>query len=275
MYIVLPLQTPVAINASRRAMSRDDLHLVPGKLAPALPGAPAPDGGDASLDVISARERTAAYEILVVTLCEQALMAMTRNRWTRAEALAGQARTAFRQAGIQKSYTAPLVCAVQARAALHRGDVVAARRELIGAHRLRHVLTSAMPRIATQTRIELAHVYLALGDLNGARTLIREIDELLRKRPDLSSLVGEAQMLQEQPLKEGGPSGSGATTLTGAELRLLPLLATHQTFPQIAAAMSLSPNTIKSQAYSLYRKLGVSSRTGAVARSREQALLEA
>jgi DNA-binding NarL/FixJ family response regulator len=39
--------------------------------------------------------------------------------------------------------------------------------------------------------------------------------------------------------------------------------------------MSLSPNTIKSQVYSLYRKLGVSSRTEAVARSREQALLEA
>jgi LuxR family transcriptional regulator, maltose regulon positive regulatory protein len=53
------------------------------------------------------------------------------------------------------------------------------------------------------------------------------------------------------------------------------LLATHLTFPQIAAAMSLSPNTIKTQAYSLYRKLGVSSRTEAVTRSREQALLEA
>src|SRR2546423_7081686 len=144
------------------AMSRDDLHLVPGKLAPALPSAP--DGGDASLsfDAISARERAAAYEVLVVTLCEQALMAMTHNRWSQAEALAGQARTVFRQAGIQKSYATPLVCAVQARAALHRGDVPAARRELLGAQRLRHLLTSAMPRIATQTRIELARVYLAL-----------------------------------------------------------------------------------------------------------------
>ena len=254
-----------------RAMSRDDLHLVPGKLAPALPNAP--DGGDASFDAISAGERAAAYEILVVTLCEQALMAMTHNRWSQAEALAGQARTVFRQAGIQKSYATSLVCAVQARAALHRGDVPAARRELISAQRLRHLLTSAMPRIATQTRIELARVYLALNDLNGARTLIREIDELLRTRPDLSSLVADAQLLQARPLKEHGPSAT--STLTGAERRLLPLLATHQTFPQIAAAMSLSPNTIKSQVYSLYRKLGVSSRTEAVARSREQALLEA
>jgi LuxR family maltose regulon positive regulatory protein len=250
-------------------MSREDLHLVPGKLAPAAPSAP--DGGDASFDAISARERAAAYEVLVVTLCEQALMAMTRNRWAQAEALAGQARTVFRRAGIQKSYTTPLLCAVLARAALHRGDVLAARRELLGAQRLRHLLTSATPRIATQTRIELLRVYLALGDLDGARTLIREIDELLRKRPDLSSLVGEAQVLQAQPSEERGPSGSGTSTLTRAELRLLPVLATHQTFPQIAAAMFLSPNTIKSQAYSLYRKLGVSSRTEAVAQSREQA----
>ena len=256
-----------------RAMSRDDLHLVPGKLAPALPSAP--DGGDASFDATSARERAAAYEILVVTLCEQALMAMTHDRWSQAEALAGQARTVFRQAGIQKSYATPLVCAVQARAALHRGDVPAARRELISAQRLRHLLTSAMPRIATQTRIELARVYLALNDLNGARTLIREIDELLRTRPDLSSLVADAQLLQAGPSKERGPSASGTSALTGAERRLLPLLATHLTFPQIAAAMSLSPNTIKTQACSLYQKLGVSSRTEAVTRSREQALLEA
>jgi LuxR family transcriptional regulator, maltose regulon positive regulatory protein len=252
-------------------MSRDDLHLVPGKLAPAVPSAP--DGGDASVDAISARERAAAYEILVVTLCEQALMAMTHNRWSRAEALAGQARTVFHQAGIQKSYTTSLVCAVHARAALHRGDVPAARRELISAQRLRHLLTSAMPRIATQTRIELARVYLALNDLNGAKTLIGEIDELLRTRPDLSSLAADAQLLQARPLKERGPSATSA--LTGAERRLLPLLATHLTFPQIAAKMSLSPHTIKTQAYALYRKLGVSSRTEAVARSREQALLEA
>jgi LuxR family transcriptional regulator, maltose regulon positive regulatory protein len=136
-----------------------------------------------------------------------------------------------------------------------------------------------MPRIATQTRVELARVYLALGDLAGAETLIQEIDELLWRRPDLSSLADEAEVLQARVLQarlpeERGPSASGGSALTCAELRLLPMLATHLTFPQIAATMSLSPNTIKSQAYSLYRKLGVSSRTEAVARSRQPALLK-
>jgi LuxR family maltose regulon positive regulatory protein len=245
-------------------MSRDGL--VTGEVAPVLSSDL--DGGDTPFDVISVREQAAVHEVLVVTLCEQALMAMTHSRWSQAEALAGEARTVFRQAGIQKSYAIPLICAVQARAALHRGDVPAARQELIGAQRLRHLLTYAMPRIATQTRIELARVYLALGDLAGAETLIREIDELLQRRPDLSSLAGEARVLQARLPEERCPSASGESALTCAELRLLPMLATHLTFPQIAATMSLSPNTIKSQAYSLYRKLGVSSRAEAVARSR-------
>ena len=62
--------------------------------------------------------------------------------------------------------------------------------------------------------------------------------------------------------------------LTGAELRLLPLLSTHLAFPEIAAQMFLSRNTVKSQAYSLYRKLGASTRSQAVTRSRELGLLE-
>ena len=54
----------------------------------------------------------------------------------------------------------------------------------------------------------------------------------------------------------------------------LPLLATHLSFPQIAEEMFLSRNTIKSQAVSVYRKLGASSRNQAVTRSRELGLLE-
>jgi DNA-binding NarL/FixJ family response regulator len=47
-----------------------------------------------------------------------------------------------------------------------------------------------------------------------------------------------------------------SSALTAAELRLLPLLPTHWSFPQIAAEMALSRSTIKSQAMSIYRKLG-------------------
>ena len=55
---------------------------------------------------------------------------------------------------------------------------------------------------------------------------------------------------------------------------LLPLLSTHLSFPEIGQEMFLSPYTIKSQAMSIYRKLGASSRSQAVARSRELGLLQ-
>ena len=103
---------------------------------------------------------------------------------------------------------------------------------------------------------------------------MREVDEVLRRRPDLGSLVGEAEALRTRLSKEHGSIALGASSLTAAELRLLPILSTHLSFPEIAAQMHLSANTVKSQAISTYRKLGASSRSEAVARSRELGLLE-
>ena len=101
-----------------------------------------------------------------------------------------------------------------------------------------------------------------------------EIDELLMRRPGLGTLVGEAGALRAQLAEERGSSVPGASALTAAELRLLPLLATHLSFPEIAAELSLSPHTIKSEMKSIYRKLGASSRHQAVTRARELGLLE-
>jgi LuxR family transcriptional regulator, maltose regulon positive regulatory protein len=64
------------------------------------------------------------------------------------------------------------------------------------------------------------------------------------------------------------------SALTAAELRLLPLLPTHLSFPEIAGELFLSRHTIKTEANSIYRKLGASTRSQAVARSRELGLLE-
>jgi LuxR family transcriptional regulator, maltose regulon positive regulatory protein len=233
------------------------------------------DGGDASLqDGTSIGEQAGAHEDVAIALCERSLVAMARGEWGRAEALADRARTVLRRAGIGESYATPLLCAVQARAAMHRGDVPAARQQLVSAQRLRHLLTYALPYFAVQARIELIRVHFALADLGGARTLMREVDELLRRRPGLGTLAGEAQTLRAQLAKERDSSVPGASALTGAELRLLPLLSTHLSFPEIAGEMFLSRHTVKSQAISIYRKLGACSRSQAIVRSRELGLLE-
>ena len=233
------------------------------------------DGGDASLaDGISIGIAAGAHEDVALALCERSLVAMARGDWGRAEALAGQAGAVLRRAGIEDSYATSLVCAVRARTAMHRGDVPAARRELVNAQRLRHLLTYALPYFAVQARIELIRVHLALADLAGARTLMREVDELLRRRPGLGTLTGQAPVLRARLANERDSSAPGASALTAAELRLLPMLSTHLSLPEIAGEMFLSRNTIKSQAISIYRKLGASSRSQAVARSRELGLLD-
>ena len=68
-------------------------------------------------------------------------------------------------------------------------------------------------------------------------------------------------------------TGLGASSLSAAELRLLPLLPSYLTFREIGERLYLSPNTIKSEALSIYRKLGVSSRSDAVQQARQLGLL--
>ena len=211
-----------------------------------------------------------AQEVIVTALCERSVVAMARSDWSAAETFAGQARTAARLPGIEQA----VVWMVHARIAMHRGDVPAAHQALANAQRSRHLLNFAVPHLSVQTLIGLARVHLALADLAGARTLMQEIGEILQRRPHLGTLVGEAAELRSQLARERRPSTPGASSLTAAELRLLPLLTTHLSYPEIAAELFVSANTIKSQAYSLFRKLGVSSRSQAVTRSRELALLE-
>jgi LuxR family maltose regulon positive regulatory protein len=233
------------------------------------------DGGDLSLqDAVSIGEQVDSPVAVAAALGERSLIAMARNEWDRAEALTGQAGIVLRQAGAEESFATPLVCALRARMALHRADALAARQELVSAQHPRRLLTYALPHLAVQARIELARAHLALADLAGARTLMREVDDLLRRRPGLGTLVAEAEVLQAQLASQRGSSVPGASALTAAELRLLPLLATHLSFPEIAEELFLSRHTIKSQAVSIYRKLGASSRNQAVSQSRDLGLLE-
>ena len=99
-------------------------------------------------------------------------------------------------------------------------------------------------------------------------------EELVLLQPGLSTHAGEAQARRAQIPEQRHPGTPGESPLTPAELRLLPLLSTHLSLREIAGELFLSRHTVKSEVTSLYRKLGVSSRSQAVARSRELALLE-
>src|SRR3984957_11696778 len=234
-----------------------------------------PAGGEAYLEqAVSAAKDAGARPVLVMALCERSLLALARGDWGEGQALAEPGGRGVREAGIEDSFAAPLVFALQARMALHRHDVDGARRALVSAQRRRHLLSYAAPCQAVGVRIELLRTYLELDDVAGARTLMREIDEVLRHRPDLGALAGEAQALRALLAAERGARTAGPSALTAAELRVLPLLSAPLSFRQISDEMLRSPGTVKSQVASIYRKLGAATRSQAVARARELGLLD-
>ena len=209
-----------------------------------------------------------------VALAERSLLAIGRGAWEAAELHLSQARSLARDANLEDYPPVTILHAAAARIALHQHDRPRAIAELTRAQRLRPGLTYALPYLAVQARIELARCHLALADVAAARILLQEAEEVLTRHPDLGVFAGQAGNLRAELSSARGSSAPGASALTAAELRLLPMLPTHLSFPQIGEEMFLSPNTVKSHAVSIYRKLGATSRSQAVTRSRELGLLE-
>jgi LuxR family maltose regulon positive regulatory protein len=213
-----------------------------------------------------------APEAALVALGERAVVAIERDAWVQAEEFADRALRVIHRARMDEYPVSSFVCAVAARVALHRDDAPRARALLARAQRLRSRLTYALPHFSIQTRLELARAYLAMADAGGAATMLREIDTLQRRQPDLGRLPGQVEALRAC-LKTLRADAPGASTLTEAELRLLPYLATHLTFREIGERLYVSRHTIKSHAMAVYRKLNVTSRNAAVERGRELGLL--
>ena len=227
---------------------------------------------DVLAEALEVAEDSGATLAASVALAERAILAIGRQDWQDAETLVDQARSLVINAHLEDCPTSIVVYAAAARVAIHQGDLDQAEQDLARARQLRSQATHALPYYAVQARLELIRAYLALSDVAGARTVIREVDDLLRWRPDLGILRDQANRLRSQ-LDHLRGDAIGMSPLTTAELRLIPLLATYHTFREIGQHLHLSQHTVKTQALSIYRKLGVSSRGQAVQRVQEIGLL--
>ena len=217
--------------------------------------------------------RRVAHTAAAMAAALAASLAMEAGAWSGARDQVAHARSIVRSAHLDDQAAGVVVDAMAARLAIHRGAAAQARLDLARGMRNRALLTRALPWQAVRTRLDLARACLALGNSTGARTLLSEVKDLLAERPALGTLADEADAIGGQ-LDHGGGLRSGPYSLTLAELRLLPLLGTHLTFREIGQRLFLSPNTVKSQALSIYRKLDASSRGEAVERAAEAGLAE-
>jgi LuxR family maltose regulon positive regulatory protein len=148
-----------------------------------------------------------------------------------------------------------------------------AREDVLRSAGLLRRIVDFAPWYDAETRITLARATLRLGDVTAARALMADAAHALRDTPDSTTLRAWLEETRIQ-LDAATRSAGDGCPLTTAELRVLRLLPTHLSFPAIASRLYVSPNTVKTHARAVYRKLDASSRGEAVAHAFAAGLLD-
>ena len=196
-------------------------------------------------------------------LALRASLAIARGDWRVAERFARESQAGFDRTHLDGVLSALMVHAVAARTSIRRGDLARGREELVRAQRVRPLASHALPWASVLAQLELARAYLAIADPAGARSVVSDAEAILRQRPALGVLNGAVREMRAR-LDASARMTGGPSTLTPAELRVLPFLSTHLTFEEIGDRLFVSRHTIKTHAISIYGKLGASSRSEAV-----------
>ena len=234
------------------------------------------DRADANMAAtVDAAAGIKASDVQALALAERSLIAGARGDHPSARSLAQEAGSLVEDTGLRRYPTSALELVAAARAELRGGTWERARANLDEAERLRPALTYALPWCAVQARLELARTHMTLLEVADAKSLLDEAAEVIRRRPGLGVLEAEAEEIRAECMKALSVREGRVSTLTPAELRLMPLLSSHLSFREIGEQLFVSRNTVKTQAISVYRKLGVSSRSEAIARAADLGLLEA
>jgi len=223
-------------------------------------------------EAIETGEERYAVITMSIAFAERAFIGILEGRWNDAAVMADRACELADREPTRPFAAHGLAHVAAARVARHRGQTDAARAHLAIVEESLPALSGALPYLAIQARLMYARSALALGDEASARRRLDEIRELIRRAGNLDKFLPSADEVGGQLLAAENKVAKDIR-LTGAELRLIPLLSTQLTFREIGEQLHLSQHTVKAEAISIYRKLGETSRSRAVERSRSLGLL--
>jgi LuxR family transcriptional regulator, maltose regulon positive regulatory protein len=121
--------------------------------------------------------------------------------------------------------------------------------------------------------LAIAPVRTARGDRAGGRAVLAEARAILEAYPD-AGIFPELLERQERNLRaRRSREGQLDEELTERECDVLRLLSGKLTTRQMAQRLYVAPSTVRTQVKSIYRKLGVSSRSAAVEEARARGLI--
>lgn len=217
------------------------------------------------------RGAVGAPNVQVLCLSQLALLAIDEDDWTLADVLASQARAQIDRSGLGDYPMMALSLAVSALVRSRTGRVEEAAADLRQGRKLLEQLDEFPPWYESETWVALARTATRLDDAPSATRMLTEASRVLKLTPD-AIVLGE--WIAEAAIAIEVVSASAVRDLTPAELRVLQLMPTHLSFPEIAGQVFVSPNTVKTQAQHVYRKLGVTSRREAVEEARAAGLID-
>ena len=273
-----PVRMQADAESAIAKLAKDDVWLPSALLVHGAAAALLGDTDRADSILAEAVERAArigSTETRAVAVGERSLIAAARDDLRTADALAEEARRVVEVGELGTYPTSALALAAAARSRLRHGQWDQARHLLTASMRLTPHLNHALPWLAVQARIELAEAYVTLRDREAAQHVLEEARGILATRPALGVLGDGVERLEQEIAAMPKAHDGVSSGLTRAELRLLPWLSTHLSFKEIGERLHVSRNTIKTQAISVYRKLGVSSRSEAVTIAEDLGLIEA
>jgi LuxR family maltose regulon positive regulatory protein len=114
------------------------------------------------------------------------------------------------------------------------------------------------------SRLALARASALAGRTVEATTLLDEAEVFLAAMPDARAAARQIADIRRSVASGGHAASFGPSSLTTAELRVLQYLPTHLSVGEIAERLYLSRNTVKTHTVAIYRKLGTTTRSGAV-----------
>jgi LuxR family maltose regulon positive regulatory protein len=211
--------------------------------------------------------------IQALALSQLALIACDGGQRSSAVRLISEARGQVDRCGLSEYLAMVLVGAVETMILALEGRTGRAHDSLANGLRLLGLLTSFPAWYEAEARLAFTAACLRLYELGSAHKLISEAREHLKQTPDAVVLVEWLNTLQVELDSRTGEISANSSKLTRAELRTLQHLPTHLSFRQIGEVDHVSTNTVKTQARSIYRKLGVGSRAEAVEAARKAGLL--
>lgn len=209
----------------------------------------------------------------------RALLAENRGDLPLAESLVRDSESAIAHRLGDVHFVVMFPRVARARAAAARGDWAGAQEAAASAVELgrrgagRVELAAALLTAASVSQPARPGFLTADSADGGTAALVSEARGIVRHCPDPGPLIGSWLAVAERAQAAASRRDGMAAPLTDRELAILRMLPGPTPQRELASALFVTPNTLKTHLRAIYRKLGAESRSEAVIRGRERGLL--